>query len=785
MVANIQSVQIPDKLQVSFGKQVQLQLQQYAELPERELFYYLLNMDEFPAVGPRALQLVQKCLQQVQTLLADPLAVPQRLQPFDYTPAAFAERMVEMHQQQLSSQTPLISDLTEKQLRYVLKQYAPSALLDGCWLQNISIAPTNHTPIVTRLFHIYADKIGNGDTAKHNGNLYRDLLRSARIYLPDINARLFVNRRDLNDHAFTSPVFQLALSQFPRLYLPEIIGFTLGYFFAAQDNLLHSLADKIQQQGLDDRYLQADQRVKPLSGLQAQLIQEVVHLYLAEFTDEMQRQQHWQRIWRGLVAHHVIAEHWLMDLHDAIIMPRNLTPQQKMLALVSEKAPHARKMHRKQKLGKHLIDDWFAQEPFDADGFLKALAASPYINISNPDESLLLTRSISFGGPMFRIFTDAEQAVITEWVHSLAVELFNPQAGARVQEQPVRIAHNRPVLAFPKQDDRHALGKYHKCNKRQLYYYLVNADLYPDVLPTARKVAQRYFKQAKVDMVKRNQQEQLRLFPYSHDAFEARIQQIYTAETNAYETFVPPSTVPREIMVWYTRQYAPFPMVDGSWVQHIAKAGTAHTEISARLFRIYADEVGNADAKLNHPNIYRQMLEGEGIFMPPTDSLEFALQPDIRDFAFDLPLLTLSVSLFPKAFLPEIIGVNLAIELSGLGKGYMQTIDELRFWKIDPYFFTLHLTIDNIASGHTAVAMETVHLYLDQILANQGREAKQQHWERIWSGYLAFKQSMTRFDSTLEREAGFRFLLPIIRLLLQRSKEKKQRQARAAAKARQ
>ena len=784
MVANIQSVHTPDKLQVSFGKQATLYLQQTEELSERELFYYLLNIDEFPAVGPRAQQLVQNYLARAQALLADGVALPQKLQAFDYTPTAFAQRLEEMHQQQLSGQMPLVSDLTEKQLRYVLKQYAPSALLDGCWLQNISIAPNNHTPIVTRLFHIYADKIGNGDTAKHNGNLYRDLLRSAQIYLPDINARLFVNRRDIHDHAFTSPVFQLALSYFPRVYLPEIIGFTLGYFFVAQDNILHSLADKIKQYGLDERYLLTDQRVNPLPGQQVQLVQEVVHLYLAEFSDEMQRQQHWQRIWQGLVVHHVIAEQWLLDLHDAIIMPRTLTPQQKMLALVREKAPHARKMHRNQKLGNHLIDDWFAQEPFDAEGFLKALAASPYINISNPDKSLLLSHSIKFGGPMFRIFTDAEQAVISEWVHSLAAELFNPQTITRVNDQPVKLVQNRPAAAFPKQDDRLALAKYDKCSKRQLYYYLVNADLYPDVLPTARKVALQYFKQAKADMVKRNQHEQLRLFPYSHAAFETRIQEIYTTETNAYETFVPPSTVPREIMVWYTRQYAPFPMVDGSWVQHIAKAGTAHTEISARLFRIYSDEVGNADTKLNHPNIYRQMLEGEGIYMPPTDTLEFAMQPEIRDFAFDLPLLTLSVSLFPKAFLPEIIGVNLAIELSGLGKGYMQTIDELRFWKIDPYFFTLHLTIDNIASGHTAVAMETVHLYLDQILANQGREAKQQHWERIWSGYLAFKQSMTRFDSTLEREAGFRFLLPIIRLLLQRSKDKKQQQARVAAKAR-
>jgi|GEM_PF-282650 hypothetical protein len=781
MVANIQSVQAPEKLQVYFGRQAQEQLRQYADLPERELFYYLINLDEFPTVGPRAQNLVQGYLQQAQALLAEPQALPQHLQTFDYTPVVFAERMQELHQRQLATQAPYTAYLTDKQLRYVLKQYTPSALLDGCWLQNISIAATNHTEIATRLFHIYADKIGNGDTAKHSGNLYQDLLRSGRICLPDLNSRLFVNRSDLGNHAFTSPVFQLALSHFPRVCLPEIIGFTLGYFFAPQDCLIQSLANIIKRQGLDDRYLRTDQRVNPAPGMHAQLVQEAVQLYLAGFSDEMERQQHWRRIWLGLVVHSVIAERWLEDLHDAINTPRNLTPQQKMLALVSEKAPHARKMHRNQKLGKQLLNDWFAQEPFDAEGLLKALAASPYININNPDQSLLLTRSISFGGPMFRIFTDAEQAVIVEWARSLASAPADSEPGAVVElKQP---ASRGPVLAYTQQDDRLALDKYNKCDKRELYYYLVNADLFPDILPTARKIAQQYFRRAKAELAKRKQPEQLSFFPYSHDAFEERIRRIYTTETNAYETFVPPSTVPREIMVWYTRQYAPFPMVDGSWVQHIARAGMSHTEISARLFRIYSDEVGNADTKLNHPNVYRQMLEGEGIHMPPTDTLDFAMQPAIRDFAFDLPLLTLSVSLFPKAFLPEIIGVNLAIELSGLGKGYMQIIDELRFWKIDPYFFTLHLTIDNIASGHTAVAMETVHLYLDQILAHQGREAKQQHWERIWSGYLAFKQSMTRFDSTLEREAGFRFLLPIIRLMRERSKEKKRLQAHVAAKA--
>ena len=133
MVANIQSVHTPDKLQVSFGKQATLYLQQTEELSERELFYYLLNIDEFPAVGPRAQQLVQNYLARAQALLADGVALPQKLQAFDYTPTAFAQRLEEMHQQQLSGQMPLVSDLTEKQLRYVLKHALISYLCRQNW----------------------------------------------------------------------------------------------------------------------------------------------------------------------------------------------------------------------------------------------------------------------------------------------------------------------------------------------------------------------------------------------------------------------------------------------------------------------------------------------------------------------------------------------------------------------------------------------------------------------------------------------------------------------------
>ncbi|OQX16370.1 MAG: hypothetical protein BWK73_04015 [Thiothrix lacustris] len=779
----MKALQIPsasriEQRPVSLGKHAERYRQHYAALPQRELFYYLINEDEFPSVWPWAQQWVETHLQQARDWLASPDTVPSRLQVFTYSPEAFHERLAVLHQHQLALAPLLDKPLSTEQLHDVLKQYAPVALVDGCWLQNISTAATNHTAPVARLFQIYADRIGDGDTAKHYGKQYQELLRSARINLPDANTRLFSLNKELGDDAFTLPVFQLALSLFPRVCLPELLGFTLGHLFDTQDRLIRSLPEELMRHGLDGRYCQHYQLTVDV-GRDAKLAQEAVELYLEACQDDAERQQQWQRIWTGLVVHAQLGERWMQSLHDALLKPTSRTPHQKMVALMHAKVPYARNLHRKRKVGGQLINDWFAQDPFDAEAFLKVLAASPYINVREPSKSLLLNRSINFGGPMFRIFTDDEQAVMLEWVESLGMATAADESAQTVDNSVTPVA-SKPVVMPLILDDAADLATYAKCSKRELYYHFVNADLYPDVLPTARKVAQQFFAQARAEMHKRSLPEHLRLFSYSHELFEARIRQIYDMEINAYEPFVAPSTVPREIMVWFTQQYAPFPMVDGSWVQHIAKAGVSHTEVSARLFRIYSDEVGNADTVKNHPNVYRQLLRDEGIDMPPTDALEFALQPTVKDFTFDLPLLTLSISLFPKAFLPEIIGVNLAIELSGLGKGYMQIIDELKYWKMNPYFFILHLTIDNIASGHTAVAMETVHVYLDQILATQGQAAMQREWERIWVGYLAFRQNMTRFDATLERQASLRFLIPLIKQNLKRGKEKKRRAMVAA-----
>ncbi|CAG8957264.1 hypothetical protein HYFRA_00010686 [Hymenoscyphus fraxineus] len=61
---------------------------------------------------------------------------------------------------------------------------------------------------------------------------------------------------------------------------------------------------------------------------------------------------------------------------------------------------------------------------------------------------------------------------------------------------------------------------------------------------------------------------------------------------------------------------------------------------------------------------------------------------------------------------------------------------ELREVGIDPYYFILHISIDNADSGHTAIAIDVACEYMNCILKVEGEEAAQKAWKRIQAGYM-------------------------------------------------
>jgi len=187
-------------------------------------------------------------------------------------------------------------------------------------------------------------------------------------------------------------------------------------------------------------------------------------------------------------------------------------------------------------------------------------------------------------------------------------------------------------------------------------------------------------------------------------------------------------------------------LTDGCWLQHVhLLRHYSNRTVGSLLLKIYDDETGNGKLEQNHPVIYQRLLESVNICLPPIDSKRFIDHPGFIDSAFDLPVYLLSIAKFPNAFLPELLGLNLAIELSGLGNVYLRLSEELKFWKIDPAIVDIHISIDNIASGHTALAIKAIQIYLDEISAGLGEQAVDRHWRRIFTGYCSLQSACRVF----------------------------------------
>jgi len=104
------------------------------------------------------------------------------------------------------------------------------------------------------------------------------------------------------------------------------------------------------------------------------------------------------------------------------------------------------------------------------------------------------------------------------------------------------------------------------------------------------------------------------------------------------------------------------------------------------------------------------------------------------------------LSSFSIEFLPELLGLNMAIELSGLGKSYMSLVDDWNYWGIDPSIANIHISIDNAASGHTFLAKKAIKLYMDELInITADRASLDKHWRRIYTGYASLRFVGSRF----------------------------------------
>ena len=196
------------------------------------------------------------------------------------------------------------------------------------------------------------------------------------------------------------------------------------------------------------------------------------------------------------------------------------------------------------------------------------------------------------------------------------------------------------------------------------------------------------------------------------------------------------------------RQFAPLNLTDGAWLQNILGA-TPADGVRSRLFNIWVDEAGGGRPELNHSNVYDALMRSLNLYLPPVTSREF-VEIDFVASAFESTVFQLSLGMFPTRFLPELLGLTLFVEWEATPT-MLPTANMMADRQIDPQFYRMHAAIDNIHSGHGAIAKEAVKLYLHAKLQEGGNAAVQEHWQRIWRGYVAWATLGNGADDVVEQ----------------------------------
>jgi hypothetical protein len=281
---------------------------------------------------------------------------------------------------------------------------------------------------------------------------------------------------------------------------------------------------------------------------------------------------------------------------------------------------------------------------------------------------------------------------------------------------------------------------------KQLYYKLHNLERHPDILPECRQLLLSLLSATLTDAFKAPEKGILSVDEFSPDSLDGYLKTKDADATSQWEDYLARRKAggSREMFndqteaKWWLKQAAPVKYVDGAWLGHINKISTPfmYRNITKNAWQVMSEELGDGDLAKNHVHVYRDLMDDIDAGLPAADSEDFIHPRHELNEArcWKAALAQLLISLFPHDFLPEALGFNMAYE--SLPLHLLKTVKELREVRLNPYYFELHISIDNADSGHAAMAMAAVANYIELIEDTEGPEAAHITWKRVQAGYI-------------------------------------------------
>ena len=584
----------------------------------------------------------------------------------------------------------------------------------------------NESRYAMATLRIHAADVGVGQPGASRIHRYQELLR---LYsLADAGEDLLHSGEDprISDGAFNFAAQLIVLGHFPESLLGEILGANL---YLRQCGLLPLFEFVAHDDAFARQYLDLgrdpgafDVQLRPIAET---AVQEFLGSADAAQQEAVRHGYYWAR------QHAETLSERLLE-----VLNRWLDPREAARHLISRRRHDACQYHQTTKL--HSVPMQRLLEEGDALPFLDHLAASSYVRAGAPESSPLLNGLISPRGKMFRIFSRDDLAILHRWIAKLPY----------LQEPQQPAAHllwkDDGHLATALQDDKEDPALAINFSARKAYPRMLHTEL----TPAEQNYAQQYVRRWLVRAARGVANGRCALPElWAPGVLRAWVQQQHEASNAALEEA---SDMPsREEVAADILSLAPLTMIDGAWLAGFAHPAVASSVYGCRLFETLYDELGNGIEAQNHPVIYRRLLQAVYGELPDTADPNYANADCFNDQDFELPVFWLAIGRYSQAYCPEVLGLNLAMELSGVGGGYRRTHKALVAYGYPTMFVDLHNSIDNIATGHTAWAVASLDAYLAAFPRNDRAEL----WNRVRIGFAALSPSkeQTMLDKFREK----------------------------------
>ncbi|MBT2339893.1 MULTISPECIES: iron-containing redox enzyme family protein [Pseudomonas] len=335
---------------------------------------------------------LQQCIGQAKALPQETPDDPQALQAWVEAHSAGVARQYADYLERRKSGGPREFFGSKAHALYFLQAVAPTKLVDGAWLYGVLKHWHDHR--FDGLVCTYLEELGDGHPAQNHVVIYRKLLAEHGL----------VDAPDIDDERYLQGAVQLALGYAGDEYLPEVIGYNLGY----EQLPLHLLisAYELTELDIDPYYFTLHVTIDNASTGHAQ---KAVQALMQLMPMEADRESFWQRVSLG---------YRLNDLGQgsrAIIESFDL--YREVLEMLERKRPFGQHMHSDYcKFEGKTVNQWLSA-PGQLEGFLEAMQNKGWIKRhQDPQDSRFWTLIEGAGAAMFGVFSPYEKQLLHDWI---------------------------------------------------------------------------------------------------------------------------------------------------------------------------------------------------------------------------------------------------------------------------------------------------------------------------------------------------------------------------------